>query len=97
MRDAFDEMTELGVTVFGLSTDQVEKQKKFHTKNMLPHDLISDRKGKLAKQLGVPLLAKKMTARRAFLFKGGKLVWKDEKGSTAKQGADLLKAIKEAS
>jgi hypothetical protein len=27
------------------------------------------------------------------LFKGGKLVWRDDKGATSTQGADVLKAI----
>ena len=34
--------------------------------------------------------------RRALLFKDGKLVWKDDKGATATQGADVLKAIEAA-
>jgi hypothetical protein len=33
------------------------------------------------------------TARRALLFKDGKLVWRDDKGATSTQGAEVLKAI----
>ncbi len=82
------------VTVFGMSTDDSATQKKFQEKNKLPYDLIADSGGELAAQLGIPVRAGRFTARRAMLFKDGKLVWKDDKGATATQGADVLKAIK---
>ena len=69
-------------------------QKKFQEKNKLPYDLISDSEGKLAKLMGVSLIMGKFTGRTAFLFKDGKLVWKDEEGATKTQGADVLKVIK---
>jgi len=94
VRDAFDELKGHKVTVFGLSMDSVEKQKEFFSKHKLPYDLIADTDGKIAKALGVPLrMAGKFMARQAYLFKDGKLVWKDEKGATATQGEDVLKAI----
>ena len=76
-----------------MSTDKVEMQKKFHEKNKLPYDLISDPGGKLATQLGIPVRFGKFASRQAYLFKNGKLVWKDEKGATKTQGDDVLKAI----
>lgn len=96
MRDAFEELKGKKVTVFGLSTDTPETQKKFQEKNKLPYDLISDPNGELASKLGIPLMVKKFTARRAMLFKDGKLVWKDDDGATKTQGADVLKAIEAA-
>lgn len=94
MRDAFDKLKGHKVTVFGLSMDSVEKQKEFSSKHELPYDLIADTDGKIAKALGVPLkMAGKFTARQAYLFKDGMLVWKDENGATATQGEDVLKAI----
>jgi len=95
VRDAFEELQGKKVTVFGLSTDKVAAQKKFQKKHKLPYDLISDPKGEVAKALGVPMKLQKFMARRAFLFKDGKLVWKDEKGATKTQGADVLKAMRE--
>ncbi len=80
----------------GMSTDTPETQKKFQEKNNLPYDLISDPGGKLALKLGIPVRVGKFTARRAMLFKDGKLVWKDDDGATATQGTDVLKAIAEA-
>ena len=95
MRDAFEELTERRVTVFGLSGDQVKTQKKFQEAHDLPFDLISDREGKIAKELGVPMRLGKFMARRAFLFKNGKLVWKDESGATESQGEDVLSVVGE--
>ena len=96
MRDAYDQLKSRKVTVFGMSTDDPETQKEFHQKNKLPYDLISDPKGKLAEKLGIPVRVGKFTARRALLFKDGKLVWKDEEGATATQGAEILEAIENA-
>ena len=93
MRDAFDELKGKKVTVFGMSTDSVEAQKKFHEKEKLPYDLISDPGGKLAMKLGVPVRIGMFAARQAYLFKDGKLVWKDVKGTTATQGEKVLKAM----
>ena len=94
MRDAFDKLKEHKVTVFGLSMDSVEKQQEFLSKQKLQYDLIADTDGKIAKALGVSLIAGgKLTARRALLFKDGKLHWKDEKGATSSQGEDVLKVI----
>ncbi len=96
MRDAFEELKGKKVTVFGMSTDTPETQKKFKDTHKLPYDLISDPGGKLAKAIGVPVKFGKFMGRRALLFKDGKLVWKDDKGATATQGADVLKAIEAA-
>ena len=93
MRDAFEELEGKKVTVFGMSTDKPETQKIFKDKNKLPYDLISDRGGEIAKKLGISVRGGIFTARRALLFKGGKLVWRDDKGATSTQGADVLKAI----
>ena len=76
-----------------MSTDKPETQKKFKDKNKLPYDLISDPGGKITKTLGISVRGGMFTARRALLFKGGKLVWRDDKGATSTQGADMLKAI----
>lgn len=94
MRDAFDELTKKKVTVFGVSTDPVETQKKFAEKHGLSYDLIADTEGKVAGAYQVPLrVGGKFASRSAFLFRGGKLVWKDLKGATETQGGDVLKII----
>lgn len=96
VRDSFADLKGKKVTVFGMSTDTPELQKQFHEKHELPYDLISDPKGELAGKLGIPVRVGKFAARQAMLFKDGKLVWKDEEGATATQGAEVLKAIAEA-
>lgn len=96
VRDSFEELKGKKVTIFGMSTDSPEQQKKFHEKHGLPYDLISDPKGTMAAKLGIPVRGGAFAARRALLFKDGKLVWKDENGATATQGAELLEAIEKA-
>jgi len=96
VRDAFAQSKDQKVTIFGMSTDDVETQKKFVESHGLPYDLISDPGGLLAKKLGVPVKMGKFAARRALLFKDGKLVWKDDQGATSSQGEDVLRAIREA-
>ncbi|YCM43091.1 peroxiredoxin [Verrucomicrobiaceae bacterium 227] len=93
VRDSFENLQGKKVTVFGMSTDDVASQKKFVDAHKLPYDLISDPKGELAAELGVPVKLGKFAARQAYLFKDGKLVWKDEKGATSTQGEEVLKAI----
>ncbi len=91
-------MTEKKVTVFGLSTDSVETQLKFHQEHQLSFDLISDEKGKIAQALGIPVkLGGRFMARRAYLFRDGKLFWKDEEGATKTQGEEVLAVIKKSS
>ena len=46
------------------------------------------------KAFGVPSRGK-FASRQAYLFKDGKLAWKDEKASTTKQAEDVLKAIEQ--
>ena len=41
-----------GAQVVGISTDTVEKQKKFKEEHQLPFPLLSDEDGKVAKQYG---------------------------------------------
>ena len=94
MRDANEELTKKGVKVFGVSFDSEASQKKFATKQNLPYDLIADPEGKVIGAFGVPARGK-FASRTAFLFKDGKLVWRDPKGSTTNQAEVVLKAIAE--
>jgi thioredoxin-dependent peroxiredoxin len=95
VRDAFEELTEQKVSVFGVSTDTAESQLKFSTKEKLNYNLIADTEKKVANAFEVPLIMGKLTARQAYLFKDGVLVWRDVKGATDTQGAEVLQAIKD--
>ena len=94
LRDAFAALTKNQVTVFGVSTDSVAAQKAFHEKFKLPFDLLADEDGSLVTAFGVPKTMG-FAKRQAFLFKDGKLVWRDLTASTSEQAADVLKVIAE--
>lgn len=92
LRDAYTKLTDKGAKVYGVSTDSVEAQKKFAQKYQLPFDLLADQSKKLVKAFGVPS-GMGFAKRQAYLFKDGKLAWRDLKASTAQQAADVLAII----
>ena len=95
LRDAYTELQEKGVRVFGVSADSPEAQHKFQEKYHLPFELIADKDGKVIDAFGVPRIPLVgFAARQAYLFKDGVLVWRDLKASTKEQAADVLKVIK---
>ncbi len=96
MQDAFDKLTDHKVSVFGVSTDSVAKQKKFAEKEKLEYQLVADPEAKVERAYGVPLILGKMASRQAFLFKNGRLIWRDLKGATSSQGEEVLAAIKKS-
>ncbi|MGF1482878.1 MAG: peroxiredoxin [Opitutales bacterium] len=93
LRDAYAELKEAGVAVYGVSMDSVAAQKAFHEKYKLTFDLIADPEGKVVKAFGVPSRGR-FPSRQAFLFEDGKLVWRDLKASTKKQAQDILAYLK---
>ncbi len=92
LRDAYAQVVEQGIKVVGVSMDSVEAQKKFAEKYELPFTLLADQSGEVVEAFGVPKMGK-FASRQAFLFHAGKLVWKDEKASTAKQAEDVLAVV----
>lgn len=96
LRDAYEDLTKAGIRVVGVSTDSVASQKKFADKQKLPFTLLADPDGKVLKAFGVktiPIIG--FSTRQAFLIKDGKVIWRDQKASTAEQAADVLKVVKE--
>lgn len=89
LRDAYQQLSDKGVKVVGVSVDDVKAQKAFQQNRSLPYPLLADTRHEVVKGFGVPLLLG-FAARQAFLFKDGKLVWKDESASTDKQAEDVL-------
>jgi peroxiredoxin Q/BCP len=94
LRDSFAVLTEKKVQVFGASLDDAAAQKAFQQKYKLPFTLLADKGGKVADAFGVPH-SMGFAKRQAFLFKDGKLVWRDLSASTDQQAADVLKEIGE--
>jgi thioredoxin-dependent peroxiredoxin len=94
LRDSYAKLTEAGVKTYGVSTDGVKAQKAFQEKYKLPFDLLADESGDVLKAFGVPSTIG-FSKRQAFLFKDGKLVWRDLSAATDQQAADVLKVISE--
>lgn len=51
-RDHFEDFTDLGVEVIGISADSVESHKNFKAKHRLPFTLLSDENNTVRKQFG---------------------------------------------
>jgi len=96
LRDAYEQLTEKGVRIYGVSMDSVKAQKAFQEKYKLPFDLLADEDGTVVKAFGVPKTMG-FAKRQAFLFKDGKLVWRDLAASTGQQAADVLEFLKKNS
>jgi thioredoxin-dependent peroxiredoxin len=95
LRDSYEKLTEKGVKVIGVSVDSVKAQKAFKEKYELPFDLLADEDSTVVTAFGVPKTMG-FAKRQAFLFKDGKLVWRDLTASTEQQAADVLKEIDES-
>ena len=94
LRDSYASLTEKNVKILGVSMDTIKAQKAFQEKYKLPFDLLADADGTIVTAFGVPKTMG-FAKRQAFLFKDGKLVWRDLAASTEQQAADVLKVISE--
>ena len=89
LRDSSADLTKRGVKILGISADQVSSQKEFATDHKLPYPLLADSENKIIQAFGVGGLFG-FAQRSAFLFRDGKLVWRDPKGSTKDQAKVVL-------
>lgn len=100
LRDAYEELTEQGVTVIGVSLDSIEDQASFAASHNLPFTLVADTDGSVVSAFGVPTSsrgASRFAARQAFLIRDNTVVWRDLTASTSNQARDVLMAIAEHS
>jgi peroxiredoxin Q/BCP len=88
LRDAYADLTKKGVTIIGVSTDDVEDQKAFKAKYNLPFTLLADTDKKVMKAFGQSGIM--WASRQAYLIHDGKIVYADHKGSTTQQADDIL-------
>lgn len=88
LRDAFTDLADLGIRIFGVSGDSVKAQAKFRADHQLPYPLIADSDMALHQALGV-----RRFSRQALLFHDGVLVWRDSSASTSRQAEDVLAAL----
>jgi peroxiredoxin Q/BCP len=87
LRDASTELTKHGAAVVGVSTDNVEAQKKFKETNNFPFPLLADTDKKVVKAFGQSAVM--FASRECYVIKGGKIVYKDT-GVTDKQAENVL-------
>ena len=92
IRDNWAELQKKGIQVLGVSEDKPAAQKAFTEKYKLPHTLIADSDGVVAKAFGVPVVLG-FAKRQSFLIADGKCVWNQLSASTEKQAGDVLKAF----
>jgi len=95
LRDAYSELQNKGVRIYGVSLDKTDSLKKFREKEHLPFELLSDRGKKITAAFGVPLILGAFARRQAYLFKNGRLVWMSSKASTDQQAQVVRRVLAE--
>ena len=76
-RDHYQELTELGVSVFGLSTQSTDYQLEAKTRLHLPFELLSDRELRLTNTLKLPTFeveSKHLIKRVTLIIEEGKII-----------------------
>ncbi len=91
-RDGYEELRALGVQIFGVSSDSLERLKKFKANQRLPFRLLSDADGAIAAAFQVPSLFG-LTARDAYLVRDGVVAWKGHASARPAVIADALKNV----
>ena len=92
LRDRYADLSKRGVKIVGVSADEVASQKKFVDNQKLPYPLLADTENKMIQAFGVGGLFG-FAKRSAFLFRDGKLIWQDPKGSTQDQAKVVLEYL----
>jgi thioredoxin-dependent peroxiredoxin len=95
IRDKWEDVQKLGVTVLGVSMDKPEAQKAFKDKFKLPFTLIADSDGAVVKAFGVTTIRAGFATRQSFLIKDGKIVWFDPAVKAETHLDTVLKAVNE--
>ena len=94
IRDNYDQLTQAGVAVVGVSHDDVASQGAFKEKYRFPFTLIADPDQVVTKAFGVPNYPMTpFASRQAYLIKNGRIIWTDYHASTSKQAADVLAVL----
>lgn len=88
LRDGWVELLEREVSVIGVSSDSSESQQEFREKFELPFPLLADTDKAIADAFD-----KSRWSRQAYIFKDGKVVWRDLSASTTKQLEDVLTVL----
>ena len=67
-RDSVKVIRDAGAEVFGISTDSVSAQKKFHTEHKMTFSLLSDEDGSVTKMFGTKMPIVNMSKRQTFIL-----------------------------
>jgi len=74
-RDQYQDFTDAGAAVFGISADSVESHKRFRAKHNLPFDTLSDKNNNIRKKYGVKNeLLGLLPGRETFVIDGNGIV-----------------------
>ena len=93
LRDAYVALQKSGISILGVSMDDVSAQRAFKEKYGLPFILIADTEGDLVDAFGVPHRGR-FAQRQAFLIANGLVVWRDLQANPTSQAEDALAALK---
>jgi peroxiredoxin Q/BCP len=94
LRDAYEQLTQKGVAVVGVSHDDVAAQSAFKEKFHFPFTLIADPDDVVIHAFGVPTYpVVGMAKRQAYLIKNGTIIWADYHAKTSEQAADVLNVL----
>lgn len=91
-RDNIKVLEESGMAVYGVSTDTVEAQKKFHDEQDLNFDLLADKPGDIAEKFGV-LKSSGTAERTTFVVRNGKVEKVFRKVSPSEHLDDVLRYL----
>lgn len=67
-RDSINQIRKLDAEVYGISSDSVESQAKFHQEHKLTFDLIADPEGKIIEMYGTKMPVMSMSKRWTFII-----------------------------
>lgn len=94
MRDSYKELMDMGVRVFGASTDSLKVQQEFKAKNNLPYELLADEKKELSRAFDV-LGMVGFASRKTFIINpDGKVADIINSVSVGSHDADVVKLLK---
>ncbi|HEX2749235.1 MAG TPA: peroxiredoxin [Verrucomicrobiales bacterium] len=93
IRDKWEDVQKLGVTVIGVSMDKPEAQKAFKEKYKLPFTLLADADGAVVKAFGVSTKRIGFANRQSYLIKDGKIAWFDPNVSAETHLDIVMKAV----
>lgn len=99
-RDSIKVIRNQGAEVFGISSDDVSQQKKFHTEHKMTFDLISDADGKIIESYKVKMPVVSMAKRQTFILDSALVVRKHfedvDPALDAKNVASAIAELKKA-